>query len=262
MSFLYHQQHCDNSHEVENLLWARVPLPSLLVSLVEAAMTLECLEAPVQGGRRVRKAERSHGGPYAWWGHRGCGGSVTAIALGMRRGAAAEQSTVGSQQWQPAQQMLASCWKRHVCGSLCVWGTPRGRGGQGDVFRSPVIHHNAEQIRLELTAEDIQLDCACHSVASIRVSAHAFVFAFATREHTACSVFLCHFHLCRPLALDFFISFNIECYMLNIDSTGACKFLIYIVHFSDAITLPDLKNPSAARWQIKTEFFILKCHRY
>lgn len=40
--------------------------------------------------------------------------------------------------------------------------------GQENVFRSPVILHNAGQIRLELTAEDIQLDCACHSVASIR----------------------------------------------------------------------------------------------
>lgn len=32
-------------------------------------------------------------------------------------------------------------------------------------------------IRLELTAEDIQLDCACHSVASIRASPRAFVLA-------------------------------------------------------------------------------------
>lgn len=115
-------------------------------------------------------------------------------------------------------------------------------GGQGNVFRSPVILHNAGQIRLELTAEDIQLDCACHSVASIRASPHAFVFAISTRENTARSVFLCHFHLCRPLALDFLIMFIIECYMLNIDITGACTFLIHIVHFSDAITSSDLKN--------------------
>lgn len=53
-------------------------------------------------------------------------------------------------------------------------GTPRGGFGgvvgsrQENVFRSPVILHNAGQIRLELTAEDIQLDCARHSVASIR----------------------------------------------------------------------------------------------
>ncbi len=127
-------------------------------------------------------------------------------------------------------------WKRHVCGSLCVWGTPRGRGRQGNVFRSPVILHNAGQIRLELTAEDIQLDCACHSVASIRASPHAFVFAIATRENTARAVFLCHFHLCRPLAPDFFIILIIECYMLNIDITEACTFLIRIVHFSEAIT--------------------------
>lgn len=56
---------------------------------------------------------------------------------------------------------------------------PEGGGGGGgvrrvvgsrqeNVFRSPVILHNAGQIRLELTAEDIQLDCARHSVASIR----------------------------------------------------------------------------------------------
>lgn len=47
--------------------------------------------------------------------------------------------------------------RRHVCGSIRVWGTPRGRGGQGNAFCSPVILHNAGQIRLELTAEDIQL---------------------------------------------------------------------------------------------------------
>lgn len=151
-------------------------------------------------------------------------------------------------------------WKRHVCGLLCVWGTPRGRGRQGNVFRSAVILHNAGQIRLELTAEDIQLDCACHSVASIRASSHAFVFAIATRENTARSVFLCHFHLCRPPAPDFFITSIIECYMLNIDITRPCKFLMHIVHFSDAITLSDLNNPSGLRGQIETEFHILKCH--
>lgn len=36
-------------------------------------------------------------------------------------------------------------------------------------------------IRLELTAEDIQLDCACHSVASIRAAPRAFVFAVQRR---------------------------------------------------------------------------------
>ena len=118
------------------------------------------------------------------------------------------------------------------------------------MFRSPVILHNAGQIRLELTAEDIQLDCACHSVASIRVSPRAFVFAIAARENTARSVFLCHFHLCRPLAPDFFIISIIECYTLNIDIRGACKFLIYIVPFSDAVTWSDLKNPSGSRGQI------------
>lgn len=140
----------------------------------------------------------------------------------------AERSGLGSKQWQTTQQMSASCCvevaRLWVALCVCVWGTPRGRGRQGNVFRSPVILHNAGQIRLELTAEDIQLDCSCHSVASIRDSPDAFVFAIGTRENTARSVFLCHFHLCRPLAPDFFIIFIIECYTLNIDITGACKF--------------------------------------
>lgn len=104
--------------------------------------------------------------------------------------------------------MLASCCVE-AAGLVCrsVRGAhPEGRGGVGgDVFRSPVILHNAGQIRLELTAEDIQLDCACHSVASIRASPRAFVFAIATRENAAQSVFRCHFHLCRPLASHFSI---------------------------------------------------------
>lgn len=37
-----------------------------------------------------------------------------------------------------------------------------------------------------------------------------------------------------------------------------CKFLMYIVCFSDAITLSDLNNPSDLRWQIKTEFLGIK----
>lgn len=60
-------------------------------------------------------------------------------------------------------------------------------------------------------------------MASIRASPRAFVFAIAKRENTARSVFLCHLHLCRPPALDFFIIFIIEWYMFNIDITGPCK---------------------------------------
>lgn len=63
------------------------------------------------------------------------------------------------------------------------------------MFRSPVILHNAGQIRLELTAEDIQLDCACHSVAPIRARARVFVFAVAEGEKAARSVSLWHLHL-------------------------------------------------------------------
>lgn len=84
-------------------------------------------------------------------------------------------------------------WKGHVC----VWGTPRGRGRQENVFRSPVILHDAGQIRLELTAEDIQLDCACHSVASIRAFPRAFVFAIAKKGE--------HCTLCLFVSLPFYV---------------------------------------------------------
>lgn len=112
-------------------------------------------------------------------GHRMCGGSVTGGCPG-----GAARCSPRSRCWPVV------VWKGHVC----VWGTPRGRGRQENVFRSPVILHNAGQIRLELTAEDIQLDCACHSVASIRAFPRAFVFAIAKRGSTARSVFLCHCH--------------------------------------------------------------------
>lgn len=166
----------------------------------------------------------AEGARRVWWErNRGC--------LGVWRGASVEAVCSHSPH--------SRCWPV-VCGSSTSVGSsvcgahPEGGVGRGNVFCSPVILHNAGQIRLELTAEDIQLDCACHSVASIRVSPHAFVFAR--------SVFLCHFHLCRPLAPDFFIIVISECYMLNIDITGACTFMIHIVHFSDAITLSDLRT--------------------
>lgn len=116
-------------------------------------------------------------------------------------------------------------------------------------FSAAVILHNASQIRLELTAEDIQLDCSCHSVASIRVSPDAFVFAVATREkkkNTAHCLFV-SFPFTLTSSSHLLHYFIIECYMLNIDITGACKCLIYIVHFSDVLTLSDLKSPSALR---------------
>lgn len=164
------------------------------------------------------------------------------------------RSRLGNKKWQPTQQMLASC-----CGLLCVWGTPRRRGRQGNVFRSPVILHNAGQIRLKLTAEDIQLDCACHSVASIRVSPHAFVFAIATRENTARCLFVSFPFMSTSSSrlLHYF-----HYWMLHVKywHSGPCKFLICIVHFSDAITWSDPESTSAWRRQIKTELSILRRH--
>lgn len=136
-------------------------------------------------------------------------------AVGLPEGAersATEQSAAGSPRSRCRPVVL---WKLHVCRSLCAGGTPGGwgwgwGGAQENVFRSPVILHNAGQIRLELTAEDIQLDCACHSVASIRAHARVFVFPIAEREKAARSVFLCHFHLCLRISSSF-ISQNITC---------------------------------------------------
>lgn len=112
------------------------------------------------------------------------------------------RSRAGNKRWQPTQQMLASCcaeaarlWVRCACGAH-----PEGGAGGGTCLGSPVILHNAGQIRLELTAEDIQLDCACHSVASIRVSPRAFVFAIATRENAARS--------CLFVSLPFMLTSN------------------------------------------------------
>lgn len=140
------------------------------------------------------------GGPSSRWlrcekGREGPGWS--GIAEGLPGGA--ERCSDGAAQAVSGGSPRSRCWpvvvwKGHVCVSLRVWGTPRGRGRQENVFRSPVILHNTGQTRLELTAEDIQLDCACHSVASIRASPHAFVFAIAKRENAARSVFLCHCH--------------------------------------------------------------------
>lgn len=107
------------------------------------------------------------------------------------------------------QQMLASCFVEAARLPVALHGG-HTRGGGRNVFRSPVILHNAGQIRLELTAEDIQLDCACHSVASIRAHAHVFVFPVAEGEKAARSVSLCHFHLCLGISSSY-VSQTITC---------------------------------------------------
>jgi len=142
---------------------------------------------------RCEKGRETQGGlAAAEGGLKGCGGIVGG-------GGGAHTADVG-------QLLCGSCTRLWVA----VRGAPPegGRAGQRNVFRSPVILHDAGQIRLELTAEDIQLDCACHSVASIRASPPAFVFAIAATENTAASVFLCHLHLRRPLAPDFSVIFR------------------------------------------------------
>lgn len=98
-------------------------------------------------------------------GGRGCGGNETGPAPGgversSGRAVAARAADVGQLLCVEAARLRAT---------PCVGGALSG-GSVGGVFHSPVILHNTGQIRLELTAEDIQLDCACHSVASIRVS--------------------------------------------------------------------------------------------
>lgn len=72
--------------------------------------------------------------------------------------------------------MLASC-----CPQILLTDGGEGRG----ICHAHVILQNAAQIRLELTAEDIQLDCACHSVASTRVLPHAFVLGMGTSGESA-----------------------------------------------------------------------------
>lgn len=111
--------------------------------------------------------------------------------------------------------------RRHVC----MRGTPRGRSRHGTSLLSAVIFHSAGQIRLELTAEDIQLDCSCHSVASIRAPPDAFVFAVATRGNTPRSVFFCHFHSCRPPAPSHYFYHRTLRF-----KTGHVNVLICVVH--------------------------------
>lgn len=73
--------------------------------------------------------------------------------------------------------------------------------------------------------------------------------------NTARAVFLCHFHLRRPPAPDFFIISIIECYMFNIDCAGAgVNVRSTLFTFQINITSSDLRNQSAPRRQIKKSF--------
>lgn len=89
-------------------------------------------------------------------------GSTEGVRLRVWRGPAAVRTVSGGSPRSRCQPVVRE--RRHVC----VRGAPRGRSRHGTALLSAVIFHNAGQIRLELTAEDIQLDCPCHSVASIR----------------------------------------------------------------------------------------------
>lgn len=124
-------------------------------------------------------------------------------------------------------QPVAS-WKWwHVWGLLCVRGTPRGRAGRGTVLLCAVILHNVGQIRLKLTAEDIQLDCSCHSVASIRVPPDAFVFPIALRQkHSALPFCVISIYVDLLLCSSFFVT---QCCILDIDFRHTYEILIYTV---------------------------------
>lgn len=191
------------------IVWTSPSPPLLLLSLF--AVTSECLDDPAEGGWGVRKAGKGQGG----LGYIRVGGWSSRVAWGCGASSnrAVSRGSPHSRCWPVVW------WKLHVCWSLSAGGTPRGGVGgvrgmvgsrQENVFLSPVILHNAGQIRLELTAEDIQLDCARHSVASIRASSCVFVFPAAEREKAACTVFLCHFHLCLWIS-SLYVSQNITC---------------------------------------------------
>lgn len=176
----------------------------------------------------------------------GRGGGAVGLPEGAER-SATEYSAAGSRRSRCWPVVL---WKLHVCRLLRAGGTPGG-GGR-NVFRSPVILHNAGQIRLELTAEDIQLDCACHSVASIRARARVFVFPVAEREKAARSV-----SVSFPfMSLDFFIVCITDHYMLNIDWAASTSN----AHRSP-FGRPNIDSPQSAhqgfRCQIKIPKFLL-----
>lgn len=66
-------------------------------------------------------------------GHRMCGGSVTGVAWGCGRGEEQRWTSLGSQQRQPTQQMLASCCMEaaRLWVALCVGHTQReGQAGE------------------------------------------------------------------------------------------------------------------------------------
>lgn len=127
--------------------------------------------------------------------------------------AAMEQSAQAAHTADVGQLFGGSCTSagRSVRGAHPEGGGGGAFGGGGEqcVFRSPVILHNAGQIRLELTAEDIQLDCARHSGFD-QGPARLFVFLVAERQKAACSVFLCLFHLCLWIS-SLYVSQNITC---------------------------------------------------
>lgn len=89
--------------------------------------------------------------------------------------------------------MLASC-----CPQILLTDGGEGRG----ICHAHVILQNAAQIRLELTAEDIQLDCACHSVVSIRVLPLA-LWGEPSGESSPC--LFVSFYIYVDLAREFFI---------------------------------------------------------
>lgn len=121
----------------------------------------------------------------------GRGTNNRGVAPGLWKGAAAAEQSVAAVAAHAADagQLLygsGTSVGRSVCGAH-----PEGGAGRRMCFALLSSSTTQGQIRLELTAEDIQLDCACHSVASIRASPRAFVFAVAEkRERCAPCLFV------------------------------------------------------------------------
>ena len=127
------------------------------------------------------------------------------------------------------QQMLSSCCEDarlvgspFVCVCVCVcggWGGGPQREGGGGVKRatlSAVILHNAGSSILELTAEDIQLDCACHSAACDCAAPGLLCSAVAAGEEWSSTLSFCVvLHLRRPLPLLLCVCFVFFCPLSN-----------------------------------------------
>lgn len=131
--------------------------------------------APVYGKQR---RERREGG----------GANNRGVARGLWKGTAAAEQSVAAVAADAGQLLYGSGTSvgRSACGAH-----PEGGAGRRMCFALLSSSTTQGQIRLELTAEDIQLDCACHSVASIRASPRAFVFAVAEkRERCAPCLFV------------------------------------------------------------------------